>query len=465
MADGPPNILLIMTDQFRFDCMGCMGHAVVRTPHLDALAASATLFTAAYTPTMPCAPARASILTGRYPDSHGLGAGLGTLNPPDIPAFPEHLHAHGYETALVGKLHLKPFERQYGFDHFVRNDYLYTNYDEHAGRGSAYIQALAQAGMPDALERFTADEACYETDELRFMLGSNFIDEPHHHTTWTADETIAFLEQDHTRPFLLNCSFYGPHQPYLCPGPWGSMYRPDEIALPDDFASRTEDKPIFRHSWLGASLRARRKRGWDEGVYRRILSAYYGNISMIDHHVGRVLDALRARGLFENTLIVFTADHGDYAGQFRSFYKSLPYEGATHVPLIIRDPRAPGPRVVRPNVSTIDLFATLLSQAGAPRPECESRDLSRLIAGDASGWDDVAYWKDNAQSMLVRHHYKIMRAPVGQGVVYEFYDLREQPMEGINRFIDPGLQRRIRTLRAELDKWHADQEARGKCRC
>ncbi len=470
MTTSPPNILLILADQWRFDCLGALGHPAVRTPNLDRLAERGVLFTSAYAPTTPCGPARASVFTGRYPDAHGLCSGHNHLDPPDRPVLPEMLQQAGYETALVGKLHLKPLTRRYGFAHCLRSDSFCTLYDPEEVTDSAYVrwlrETLGDDASADLVARFDADEAAFASDELRFLLGSDVVDEAHHPTTWTAREIARLLRElpgtRAGRPFLVNCSFFGPHQPYRCPGRWGTLFDPADVPLPADFHATMEDKPILRHSWLSDHPARRRERGWTEDTYRTLLAAYYGGIAMIDHYVGEVLGALDERGLWDDTLVIFSADHGDYAGQFGCFYKSIPYEGSAHVPLIVHDPCNPQPgRREERAVSTIDLFATLLQCGGAAVPgDSESRDLRDLLLRPNAPWDDSALHKEGPRSLLVRGKWKLLRGP-GEGgeMAYELYDRTEVPLDGTNRIDDPRCADIAFALRAELDAWHERQDA------
>ena len=141
------NILFILTDQFRFDCLSMLGHPVVQTPNLDALAAESTLFSNAWCPTMACAPIRASLFTGYYADTHGMGGNQTVLYPHDRKVLPEYLTDAGYDTALVGKLHLKPMDRAFGFRHLLRHDAPYTNYSAEEATDSAYIRYLQENGV------------------------------------------------------------------------------------------------------------------------------------------------------------------------------------------------------------------------------------------------------------------------------------------------------------------------------
>ena len=465
MTADRPNIVFILTDQFRFDCLSALNHPVVQTPNLDALAADSVLFTQGYCASMACGPSRSCMFSGRHTDTHRAYSNCIPYDPPDLPALPEFLRDAGYDTALVGKLHLHPFDRTFGFSHFLRSDSCYRNYYEDEATDSAYVKWLRESEYAhradEALRLSEEDEASLSTDELRFMLGSDVFEEGYHITPWTVRESVAYLRQRRHDPFFLNVSFFGPHQPYLCPGKWGTLYPAEEIPLPDDFYVRTADKPIFTHSKMQGFVNRRNEWGWDEAMYRRILSAYYGNIAMIDWYVGTLFETLKEEGLWDSTLIVFTADHGDYMGQFRATYKGLPYEGSIHVPFIVRDPRAANRgRRDATVLNNMDLFATFLAAAGCEAPlDTESRDLTAVIAGDASSWENRTFFKHASNSAIIRDHYKLMRDTVNGAPVYELYDLDARPLDGRNLVPDPAHAQVLAALRAELDPWHADQES------
>lgn len=450
------NILFILTDQFRFDCLSCLGHPTVKTPNLDRLAKSGVLFKNAYCATMPCGPARTSIFTGLYPDVHKSVDNHTDMVPPDLEVIPQFLRSVGYDTALVGKLHLKPFKRDYGFNHFLRNDAPYTNYFEAEAYESAYIQHLKDNEVcqdADAVELFTTDEASLVSDELRFMMGSNITDEAHHMTTWTANESIKYIESNPERPWFLNASFFGPHQPYLCPDRWGKMYDPETLPLPEDFYNETNDKPIYANGLAQWQIR-RDENNWDEAVYRKILAGYYGNISMIDHYIGKILDSLQETGQWDDTIIIFAADHGDYAGQFKLFYKGAGYEGANHVPMIIRHPDFADGRVEDCIVNTIDLFATIIKQGGCQVPDyAESKDLTPLLAGNHESWDNKTFFKWHQNAAIIKDNFKLMTDIIDGKTVYEFYDLSQRPLEAVNHYDNPNYTDTIQLMQQELRSW------------
>ncbi|MBT3379604.1 MAG: sulfatase-like hydrolase/transferase [Lentisphaerae bacterium] len=465
IADRRPNVVMILADQFRHDVLGTLGHPVVETPNLDRLADDGVLFSNAYCGTMACGPSRASLFTGLHSDAHGQLTNQIDLWPPDIPVLPELLADAGYDTALVGKLHLKPMSRRFGFRYCLRHDAPYTNYSREEAADSAYVKYLQTGPFKDdpegVVRRFTEDEACFpDRDQKRFILGSNIVTEEDHEVPWAVRESINYVrnERDKRKPFFLNTSFYGPHQPMLCPGRWERLYPPDELPLPPGFSNPVGDKPIMINRFRDL----RERDGWSETDYRDVFSAYYGYIAMIDHYLGRLFEALKQEGLWDNTIVIFTADHGDYMGQFRRFFKGGGgYEGSTHVPLIIRDPRNKqrGRRCSR-NVSGMDLFRTCLVAAGAAvPPDTDARDLTPLVGGQGDGWDNTVLWKANDESMIVRDRHKLMRAARNGTVHYEFYDLGQDPWEAVNRAEDPLFAAQIREMRAELDAWHAEQDS------
>ncbi len=460
------NILFICVDQFRFDCLSNLNHPCVKTPNLDALAKKGIQFTSAFASTAPCGPSRASMLTGTYPDTNGVISGNDPITPNDRPILPQHLQAAGMHTALIGKLHLNPIFRDFGFDHFQRSDYFFDNYDPKAMEDSKYVHWLREKLGTDAgnrlVQQFSADEGAFPDDQWRFIVGGNRVDEEHHHTTWMTDQAIEFLNHAPEQPFFLNVSYFGPHQPYACPAPWDTMYDPETIPLPEDFDNDLNDKPIISNNgFYQQSLRMRKEQGWTRQTHRKALSAYYGNISMIDHHIGRLLTALCESGHEEDTMIVFTADHGDMAGQFGCYFKSLGYDGSARVPLIIVDPRSSrkDQRETRA-VSLIDLFATFLSVPDATAPhEHESRDLTPLIMDENTNWDDRIFFKQASHAMLVQGQWKLLRDQVNGQIVYEFYDRTNLPIDSENLWDDKKHLTIQMQMAQDLNNWFDKQSA------
>lgn len=458
------NILFICVDQFRFDCLSSLGHPCVQTPNLDTLAAHGIQFTSAFASTAPCGPSRASMFTGTYPDTNGVINGNNPLKPADRPILTQHLQAAGMHTALIGKLHLNPICRDFGFDTFKRSDYFFDNYDPEALKDSRYVhwlqEKLGEEAARQLVEQFSADEASYANDQWRFIVGGNRVDEEHHHTTWITDEAIRFLDNADDKPFFLNVSYFGPHQPYACPAPWDTMYNPNDIPLPDDFDNGMDDKPIIANNgFYQPLLKQREEQGWTRETHRQALAAYYGNISMLDHHIGRLLKALQISGHADDTMIVFTADHGDMAGQFGCYFKSLGYDGSARVPLIIRDPRSSRVGQCESRaVSLIDLFSTFLAVPGAISTEQHaSRDLTPLIMDQNTHWDDRIFFKQGSHAMLVQGPWKLLRDQVKGQIVYEFYDRTNLPIDSNNLWNNETHSYIQTQMMHELNAWFDSQ--------
>lgn len=458
------NILFICVDQLRFDCLGSLGHPCVRTPNLDALAAQGINFTSAFAATAPCSPSRACMFTGTFPDTHGVANGNDPLQPADRPILPQHLQAAGMHTVLIGKLHLNPIFRDFGFDSFQRSDYFFDNYDPQALKDSRYVHWLHEKLGDEAanrlVEQFSADEASYADDQWRFIVGGNHVDEKHHHTTWATDEAIRFLDTAPDKPFFLNVSYFGPHQPYACPAPWDTLYNPDDVPLPEDFDNTINDKPIIANNgFYQPLLKKREKQGWTRQTHREALAAYYGNISMLDHHIGRLLKSLQENGQANNTMVVFTSDHGDMAGQFGCYFKSLGYDGSARVPLIIRDPRSSRVGQCESRaVSLIDLFSTFLAVPGASLDvEHASRDLTPLLLDEKARWDDRVYFKQGSHVMLVQGRWKLLRDQINGQIVHEFYDRNNYPIDSLNLWNDSTHTLIKKQMTQELKSWYDSQ--------
>jgi arylsulfatase A-like enzyme len=455
-AESEPNVLWIMTDEHVFDALGCAGHPVVETPNLDEFAASSLFFENAYSPSPVCGPARASLFTGLYPPAHGVTGNWTTFNE-GVALLPELLQEGGYHTGMAGKLHFTPAAAPHGFDDKRLHDAMYDVYNPEEPWNSDYVAWLAEErfdGDREAvIDRANADELSrqsvsdHPTDPKRFFLGSNWRDEGEHSNDWVARETVDFLGAEPAEPFFFYASFFAPHHQWLSGPPWDGMYDPDDVLLPEDFYVDTEDRPIAGGGRFDAA-------GWDEDDYRELLAGYYGVISHVDDAVGRILDALDEQGLREETVVIFTADHGDYAGQFGWFTKGGMYARSVRIPLIVRDPAFPGSHGERSDriVNNLGLFSTVLERAGVDTPDTSSRSLTPLLERpDAPEWDNWTY-SDNGTTVIVRDDLKLIRDRTENGrMVHELYDVTDRPLDGENLWDDPAYDEERRELLAMLD--------------
>jgi len=361
-----PNLLWIMADQMRGDCLGCVGHPHVLTPNLDRLASHSAVFERAFAQAPICSPSRACLFTGRYVHEHGVWWN-GVPFADEAPLLPELLREAGCHTGIVGKLHFAPPERAFGFAHKELHEERLL---EGAGL-DAYERMLGERG-PAAGPR-----GATEWSDTGSGVGVCRLDESLEETRWVADRACRFLRERTTaQPFFLFASFMRPHSPYNPLARFAELYADAQIAAPE----------FSREEWNQVPPRVRATAeswGWDRltaADFAEIRRHYYALCSQVDDNVGRILAELERLGLDDSTIVVFCSDHGDFLGEHGLLFKEHLYEGALHVPLLIRDPRRGGGPVRCPAlVETIDVMPTVLDYLGLPVPEMvEGASLASL---------------------------------------------------------------------------------------
>ena len=412
-----PNILLLMTDQQRGDALGLAGHPVLQTPYLDALGAEGVFFRRAYSACPICVAARRTLMTGRRPVSHGVFANYNTRL--FGPTLPGELAAAGYQTHLVGKLHLWPLRARYGFQSMDWADSPFPRHDDD------YQRWLRREG-------FNAPGAAvaHGANGNGWVARPFHLEERFHFTNWCADRAIEFLERrDPTAPFFLKVSFHQPHQPCTPPRDYYERYMAMDLPEPEvgDWAR------VFDRPQRGLSVVA----GWrvclEPALMRQYRAAYYGCINHIDDQIGRILAAIP-----RNTIVVFTSDHGEMLGDHQWTRKRNAYEASAHIPLLMRFPAGlgirPGQACDQP-VELMDLMPTLLETAGVPVPESvEGRSVLPLVRGEPAEWraylhgecSDVATMNSGMQ-YLTDGRRKYIWFP-GQGRE-QYFDLEADPRE------------------------------------
>ncbi len=364
MSDRP-NILLLFADQLRFDAIQALGNSIVRTPNLDRLCREGVTFTRCYTPSPVCVPARAALVSGLPPHCTGCWDN-GTNIDPEVPSFMGRLTELGYRTHGVGKMHFTPRrERLWGFE---TRDVSERGNDD-------YRQFLDQHGYGHVLEVHGALSEMYTIPQISQMPASL------HETAWVADRSISFLDQrDRSRPFFLWSSFFSPHPPFNAPTPWNFLYWAGHMPAP----FLPEGYEDLLNYWNHSQNRAKyRDKGNDEWLMRTIKAIYYASISFVDYHIGRILDALGDD--LENTLIVFTSDHGELLGDYGCLGKRSMMDVSSRVPLLIRWPRGENACTCYEGVtSLLDLHPTFLSCAGDQGSPVYSgsQDLTSVSTGN-----------------------------------------------------------------------------------
>jgi arylsulfatase A-like enzyme len=483
VADRPKNVLFLWTDQHRPDTIGAYGNALIRTPHLDRLAATGTLFEQAYCAQPVCSPSRGSVLTGLYPHAHGV-TGNSMKLPPQATTIAERLRPHGYACGYVGKWHLgREHCAQRGFEDFWRSTenygFGYEPGDPDPKGLSDYEQSLVARGHlaagPDGELKPIGRPAAAQMPEAAGK------------PAFQAAECGRFLETYKDRPFLLMCNFLDPHGPNH--SPFDAMYDPDTIPLPDSWYRELEETVPLRYrmrrrhterldvrweKWAPGNLS-----GNDERHWRELAARYWGQVSLVDKYVGQILSRLDELGLAEDTIVVYSTDHGDMMGEHRLLNKGLNYEGAARVPLLIRAPGLAPRRVATP-VSQVGVVSTLLDLLGLPVPPgLHGESLVPLMAGGDAGPDEAEVaveWNgydsyppefsrpgpltgDEAMDRLLRAvdartirrgRWKLTVHTSGE---HELYDLRDDPGETHNALYDAGANRTVVDLYGRLLAW------------
>jgi len=432
-----PNLVIIHTDEHNFRTLGCYrdtlppeqalmwGKAVVATPNIDWLAEHGALCTSFYATTPVCSPSRSSFVSGRYPQNTPVVTNNVSLSD-EIVTFAEILRRQGYATGYAGKWHLdgggKPQwepERKFGFED---NRYMFNRgHWKQLEDTSDGPRVKARNGGKPNYSVAGADEKSFTTDFL-------------------CDKTVAFINEHKDKPFCYMVSLPDPHGPDTVRPPYTTLLQDQPYQNPRTFANPGDTLP----SW-----------GKPAGGFSGMAS-YYGMVKCIDDNVGKILKTLRTDGLMENTIVVFTADHGDLRGEHHRQNKGVPYEGSAKIPFVIYYPKKiKGGTVVNEALGCVDFLPTILGLMGVKTAgKEEGRDASTLFeTGKApAGWKDVAFIRgtggpDANWLAAVTDRYKLVYSPVDHPWLF---DLEKDPDELVNSFCDPAYRETVRDLSREI---------------
>jgi arylsulfatase len=365
-----PNILLIMTDQQRGDCLGVDGHPVLLTPTMDRIAGQGVRFRHAYTTCPSCIAARRSLLSGQFPATHGMKGYRGGVEWDAPPTLPQVLKDHGYHTYLVGRnMHQHPPRKRYGYDHMVIAK---------GGEGD-YEEWLSQR-EPEGSGGYYGTGVMHNDWTARPW----HMPEAYHQTNWTVNEALEFLQKrDTSSPFFLTVSFLAPHPPLVPPAPYMERYLRTD--LPDPVIGDWAKPPENGGLGLGQSADQVHLKG---DALRSARAAYYGLINHIDDQINRLLNPVNGVDSMTggNTIVIFTSDHGEMLGDHYRWRKTLPYEPSARIPYLIRPPKRSGitaGTVIDQAVCLEDIMPTVLSMVGVKPPETvEGMDLAPLMRGE-----------------------------------------------------------------------------------
>jgi arylsulfatase A-like enzyme len=429
-ADGArPNLLIIHVDELNFRELGCYGGKIVDTVHIDRLAAGGARCDRFYATTPVCSPSRAAFVSGLYPHHTPVVTNNIPLND-DIVTFAELLRRQGYKTGYAGKWHLdgtgKPQwapEREFGFEdnRFMFNRGHWKKLE--LGTNGPAIAARNKKGDP-SYDVAGADEKSFTTD-------------------WLTDRTIEFLEANHKEPFCYMLSLPDPHGPNTVRPPYDTMYADVKVPIPSTLTKSPEQTP----KWA-ATTRV------TADQLARIMPQYYGMIKCIDDNVGRLLAALKKHDLSQNTIVVFTADHGDLCGEHSRLNKGVPYEGSAKIPMVIYYPRrVKAGQVVSQALSCVDFAPTILNLMEVKTDQkFHGRDAHGFLTGSPPpDWHDVAFMR-GTQSWLsaVTGRYKLVCSINDEPWLF---DLENDPDELHNVYKDPAHRQVAKLLRGELKRY------------
>ena len=501
-----PNILFITTDQQRFDHLGLKGLQAIATPNLDRLGREGAHFDRAYCPSPICTPTRVSLLTGRYPSSHGAYTIGVTPNPFPGPTLPAVLSKGGYRTALFGKTHFvrRADEARHMNggkeptpDFFKTWNGPYLGFDEIEGStghttnnvpAMHYRVFLEKAGV-DYQTWFPQMQGTYDHQ----ACGSWDIPTNYHDTHWVAERTKAFIRrQNPDQPWFCWTSFQDPHEPHLCPEPWFSQVNTEAMDLYQGYRSgEFDDRPeVYRmclekdFAHLNDAVGAPRSLGGavkDEATVpscfgepekdakaRLALQSTLGMVAFLDDRLGTILKTLEETNQIDNTIIVWTSDHGEMHGHHGLWGKGIAaYEDAQRVPLLISSPmRVKKVGTTQALANLVDLPITFLSMAGIEVPESwQGTDLSPVLSGEQKSVQDAVLVELRATEFTLNQHTLITER--FKLVIYkhtdegELYDLSLDPNQYTNLWSHPPSQGIRKKLLHRLTQVHMEREPRG----
>jgi choline-sulfatase len=434
MRPDKPNILFLMSDEHRADVTGFEGNPVIRTPNLDRLAATGTVFRNAYTPSPICIPARQSMMAGQFPRTTGCESYGQDLRPGHM-TFSRRLAQYGYQTVVSGKLHHMGTDQMQGWTKRLYGDMEVSpafleskeqsEFDKYARPSPKWSQAK------EVMRSGIGKGPSVAHDRLTVEAALQFIDDYFNST---------YYDREKIEPLLLKVSLLQPHYPYLTSEEKFTYYL-------NRVKPYSGESP-FDHPFLGR-MEVRPGTDASERELRRATAAYYGMVETIDEHYGTILRALTHAGQnLDDWIIVYTADHGEMLGQHGIWEKQKFFEASARVPLIIRYPGMfPEGKIVGQNVGLCDLFATLCELAGVPVPGgLDSRSLVPLLAGDDAAWDNEAVSQFRGRNLMIkRDHLKYHY--YGPDMPEVLFDLQRNPEETINFIGEPEYRERIDRFR------------------
>lgn len=446
------NVLLIFTDQQRFDTIEAHGNPVIKTPVLNKLSQSGVHFDRAYTPCPVCVPARYAMLTGQLPHQTDCAD-----NEPSLfrTSMMQILSQNGYQTFGIGKMHFTltepASEQQDALGSFMGKQ---TNLTEKWGFDRRLTSECDDADDYKAFVRNSGfshvADATGERSEMYYIPQVAQVPPEKTETAWVTSQSISQLQnRDRQRPFFMMTSFQAPHPPFVAPFPWYKLYRGADMPLPkvpDEYGNLLTLWNKFQNRYKYMD------QGINKNLLRTMKAFYYASISFLDYNIGQLLDYLLAEDLLEDTLIIFTSDHGELLGDYNSFGKRCFLDSAARVPLIIRYPGCRQNQCVGQPVSLVDIFPTILDYCGIEQPDdvCSGESLLSIAAGLTQRKQVYGQFQREglASYMIVEDDYKyIYSAPDRKEWLFNH---RTDPEETRNLAMNPLYIKKTSQLRQTL---------------
>jgi len=489
-----PNLLFIFTDQQRADTMAAYGNHVIKTPHLNAFADQSFVFQNAYVSQPVCTPSRSTIMTGTYPHMNGCTSNNVALHR-DAKTLPQMVTAD-YRTGYYGKWHLgNELRAQHGFDEWLTIEDLYRPHYRDAAdldQFSDYHQYLVEQGYePDirgddspgiGLGRRNDDVESASTDRMVFSRPfAAKLPAEHTKAAFLGRSVEQFVRDsaDDERPFILYANFLEPHSPFM--GPNDKLHTRRELNEGPAFLKSPDEDAAALHRVMADSYAKGSEDGEDlskAASWRRLRAKYFGLVSLVDTAVGGILQALEDSGQAENTIVVFTSEHGEMMGDHRLLHKAVMYREAMRVPLLVRVPwLAEEGRVIEGSVSLVDLVPTILQLLGEEVPghlQGDSRVPALWGDDDLAENDVVVQWNGSDgrpdidfatevphdlyetvkaspwRSIITPDGWKLNLSPVDR---CELFNLNSDPHEQVNVFEQPAQRDRVRDLVSRIRLW------------
>lgn len=414
-----PNVLLLFADQFRWDCIGALGEKPIVTPHLDALCREGAVFTRAYSPSPVCVPARMSMFYGQYPFNTGVTNNSSSFTPHQK-NFMQALGDNGYYCHGIGKMHFThDRDGLNGFHSRERQEELSASADQ-----DEYLKYIQSKGYRKVFDMNGQRSEMYYIPQVSQLPAED------HPTQWIGDRSVEFIRNyRRQKPFFLMSSFIHPHPPFSPPTPWNKMYRVpfvDDPIIPDDY----EKLLVYINHYQNRYKY--RDNGIDKNLVKTMRAFYYACISFIDYQIGRIREALERKGILDETLILFTSDHGELLGDYNSFGKRCMLDSSAKIPFLMRYPAGikPQSRYDMP-VNLVDIYPTLLDAATASVPglKLDGVSLFDLICGKTGREYVYSQFSEGAKGlyMLAGKHEKLVYSAADNKTLY--FDARTSPRE------------------------------------